>query len=101
MAAGQLKAIAPLANREGCVYTISTLIGEIERAGKTPAQVAQIIRNRSEDLTQAEPVAATPGLHRQIDFDREVALLYATYSQLLESNQLTEADAIVCGRFRF
>jgi len=98
VANGQLKALAPLANREGCVNTITTLIGEIERAAKSPAEVAQIIANRSQDLTPAtssdEPaVTTTRALHRQIDFDREVALIYATYSQLLDHKQLTEADA--------
>ncbi|HWN08047.1 MAG TPA: PD-(D/E)XK nuclease family protein [Pyrinomonadaceae bacterium] len=96
VAAGQLKAIAPLANREGCVNTISTLIGEIERAAKTPAEVAQIIKARGEDLASGSPLpsdALSRGLHRQIDFDREVALIYETYSELLERHQLTEADA--------
>ncbi len=96
VSAGQLKAIAPLANREGCVNTITTLIGEIERAAKTPAEVAQIIKARSEDLSPGSPSPSDPitrGLHRQIDFDREVALIYETYSGLLERHQLTEADA--------
>jgi len=31
----KLSAIAPLAGREGCVNTIATLIGEIERAAKS------------------------------------------------------------------
>jgi len=96
VAAGQLQAIAPLANREGCVNTITTLIGEIERAAKTPVEVAQIIKARSEDLSPGSTSTADPislGLHRQVDFDREVALIYATYSELLERHQLTEADA--------
>src|SRR6266849_7162391 len=46
---GQLKAIAPLANREGCVNTIATLIGEIERAAKSPAEVTAIIAARTQD----------------------------------------------------
>ena len=98
MAAGQLKAIAPLANREGCVNTITTLIGEIERAAKTPDEVSQIIKTRTEDQAQDEisttsPDTFTRDLHRQVDFDREVALIYATYAQLLDRYQLTEADA--------
>ncbi len=97
MSTGQLQAIAPLANREGCVTTIATLIGEIERAAKTPAEVTEIIRARTEDLEGPNPQPETGrnarGLHRQIDFDREVALIYATYAELLERHQLTEADA--------
>jgi ATP-dependent helicase/DNAse subunit B len=99
MAAGKLKAIGPLANREGCVNTIATLIGEIERAAKSPAEVAEIIASRAIDLSPDAPLAqirarpTKPGLHTQNDFDQEVALIYATYSDLLNRNQLTEADA--------
>ena len=100
MATGQLQAIAPLANREGCVNTITTLIGEIERAAKTPDEVAEIIRARGEDLHQDsfQESSPSPGtgireLHAQVDFDREVALIYATYSELLDRHRLTEADA--------
>ena len=96
MATGQLKAIGPLASREGCVNTIATLIGEIERAAKSPAEVAEIIAARTSDLAP-EPVqtsrSKTERLHTQNDFDQEVALIYATYSELLNRHQLTEADA--------
>jgi len=99
MATGQLRAIGPLANREGCVNTIATLIGEIERAAKSPAEVAEIIASRTSDLLpdaapdQIRMRPTKPGLHTQNDFDQEVALIYATYSDLLNRHQLTEADA--------
>jgi ATP-dependent helicase/DNAse subunit B len=95
MATGQLKAIGPLANREGCVSTIATLIGEIERAAKSPAEVAEIIAARISDLAP-QPVSRKSHeriLHTQNDFDQEVALIYATYAELLNRHQLTEADA--------
>src|SRR5258705_3014658 len=96
MTTGQLKAIGPLASREGCVNTIATLIGEIERAAKSPAEVAEIIAARTSDLAP-EPIetsrSKTERLHTQNDFDQEVALIYATYSELLNRHQLTEADA--------
>ena len=90
MAAGQLKAIAPLAGREGCVSTIATLIGEIERAATTPAELQRIIAERGLDV---EGTSSTGTVPRQIDFDKEVALIYATYCELLDRYQLTEADA--------
>ncbi len=111
LAGGQLKAIGPLAGREGCVNTIATLIGEIERAAKSPAEVAEIIAERISDLAPeaslAEPKrgrdasgpskgARDPNERRvasQIDFDREVALIYTTYTNLLDQHQLTEQDA--------
>ncbi len=92
LAADRLKALAPLASREGCVNTIATLIGEIERAAKSPAEIAEIIAARAYDLAP-EREATTGGLSRQIDFDKEVALIYSTYSDLLHRYQLTEEDA--------
>jgi ATP-dependent helicase/nuclease subunit B len=91
-ATGQLKAIAPLASREGCINTIATLIGEIERAAKSPAEVTAIIAARTQDLAP-QTGATRRGLHTQIDFDKEVALIYSTYCELLNRHQLTEADA--------
>ncbi|HVQ36993.1 MAG TPA: hypothetical protein VMS31_05650, partial [Pyrinomonadaceae bacterium] len=96
-AAGQLKAIGPLAHREGCVNTIATLMGEIERAAKSPAEVATIVATRRSDLAhdRGKTPAGTASelVHSQVDFDEEVALIYKTYSELLNRHQLTEADA--------
>lgn len=102
MAAGQLKAIGPLANRDGCVNTIATLIGEIERAAKSPAEVAEIISARISDLPP-QPKSQKSNeriLHTQNDFDQEVALIYVTYSELLDRYQLSEADADQLRAFR-
>ncbi|HEV2829222.1 MAG TPA: PD-(D/E)XK nuclease family protein, partial [Pyrinomonadaceae bacterium] len=93
MATGQLKAIGPLANREGCVNTIATLLGEIERSAKSATEVAEIIAARTSDLAPETKRRTERGLHTQNDFDQEVALIYATYSDLLNRHQLTEADA--------
>ncbi|MDQ3666722.1 MAG: PD-(D/E)XK nuclease family protein [Acidobacteriota bacterium] len=91
-AQGNLKAIGPLAGREGCVNSIATLMGEIERAAKSPTEVAAIIAARIQDL--APRTGATDrDLHLQIDFDREIALIYSTYTELLNRHQLTERDA--------
>src|SRR5947207_2651586 len=90
--AGKLKAIRPLANRDGCVNTIATLIGELQRAGKTPAEFRKVVEEREEEAateaqrhgegTKGKP--RTTGGRRalssprsQIDFDREVALIYS------------------------
>ena len=87
-ATGKLKAIAPLAGREGCVNTITTLIGEIQRAAKTPEEVSSIIASRTEDFTQRFNSRAS-----QIDFDNEVAFIYSTYCALLQRHNMTENDA--------
>ena len=84
----KLKAIAPLAGREGCVNTITTLIGEIQRAARTPQEVSSIIASRTEDFAQRFDSSAS-----QIDFDNEVALIYSTYSELLQRHNMTENDA--------
>jgi len=75
---GQLKALAPLASREGCVNTISTLIGEIQRAGKSPDELKRIVEERKQDLSSE----STSG-KSQVDYDNEVALINETYSDLL------------------
>src|SRR5688572_3395271 len=88
VATKQLNAIAPLAALEGCVNTITSLLGEIQRAGKTPAEFGEIIAQRTSDLS-SEPSSG----RSQVDFDHEVSLIYAAYCDLLERNQLTEDDA--------
>ncbi len=91
LASNKLKALAPLASREGCINTIATLIGEIERAAKSPAEIATIIAARIHDLAPETGVAS--GLARQIDFDKEIALIYSIYCDLLNRYHLTEEDA--------
>src|SRR5882724_1428445 len=92
VAAKRLTAIAPLASREGCVNTIGTLIGEIQRAAKSPSELAKIIAERMQDVA-SETMTTAGGLSRQVDFDREIALVYSNYCDLLNQNQLTEEDA--------
>jgi ATP-dependent helicase/DNAse subunit B len=88
---GRLKALGPLAHREGCVNTVAKLIGEIQRAAKSPVEFASIVEARARDLYQGgEAASAIP---RQIDFDREIALIYAAYQESLDRFQLTEDDA--------
>ena len=85
----QLKAFAPLATREGCVNSVSTLLGEIQRAARTPAELADILATRARDLEKA---GETRGI-TQLDFDKEVSLIYSTYSELLNQNHFVEEDA--------
>ncbi len=88
---GKLKAIGALSGSEGCVSTIATLVGEIQRAAKSPAEVAEIIASRARDFPPQQ--TPEPSLHTQAEYDREVSLLYSTYCELLDRFQLTEADA--------
>ena len=90
LATNRLKALAPLATREGCVNSVSTVLGEIERAAKTPAELIDIITTRARDLEKTSTGAR--GV-TQVDFDNEIALIYSTYTDLLNQNQLTEEDA--------
>ncbi|HEV8485061.1 MAG TPA: PD-(D/E)XK nuclease family protein [Blastocatellia bacterium] len=90
--AGKLNALAPLAHSEGCVNSVASLIGEMQRAAKTPAEFEAIVRSRARDLN--EPVAnGDATIPRQIDFDRELSLIYAVYSNALDRFHLTEDDA--------
>ena len=90
LATNQLKAFAPLAMREGCVNSISTLLGEIQRAARTPSELADILAARARDVEKGttEPRGIT-----QLDFDKEISLIYSNYTELLNQNLFTEEDA--------
>jgi ATP-dependent helicase/DNAse subunit B len=89
---GKLKAIAPLAHGEGCVNSVASLVGEIHRAAKTPAEFEAIVQARARDLN--ERATAGQGIvPRQIDFDREISLIYSVYAAALDRFRLTEDDA--------
>ncbi|MEA2205500.1 MAG: ATP-dependent helicase/nuclease subunit [Blastocatellia bacterium] len=115
---GKLKALGPLVHRDGCVNSLATLIGEIERAGKSPAEFAEIIENRVSDFGERDsgavssrsdaaaasnlslfallPEVETAGSlapRAQVDFDRDIALVYATYHEALDRFALTADDS--------
>jgi ATP-dependent helicase/DNAse subunit B len=90
LATNRLKALAPLATREGCVNSVSTVLGEIERAARTPAELIEIITARARDLEKG--TTGSRGV-TQVDFDNEIALIYSTYTELLNQNLFTEEDA--------
>jgi ATP-dependent helicase/DNAse subunit B len=90
LATNKLKALAPLATREGCVNSVSTVLGEIERAARTPAELIDILTARARDLEKGN--SGTRGV-TQVDFDNEIALIYSTYTELLNQNHFTEEDA--------
>ena len=101
--AGKLQAIRPLANRDGCVNTVASLIGELQRAGKTPEEFLRVVDEReAETATETQINRAAAGgrknqvgapLRSQLDFDRDIALIYSTYARALDQNDLTDADA--------
>src|SRR5207237_5477650 len=91
--AGKLKAIRPLAHRDGCVNTVASLIGELQRAGKTPEEFQNIIELRAQDFQSQDQRPKAKGQSSQLDFDREVALIYAAYSESLDRFGLTDEDA--------
>jgi ATP-dependent helicase/DNAse subunit B len=90
-ASGELSAIKPLANRDGCVNTIASLIGELQRAGKTPEEFRQVVEERENEVESPKSTNQSP--KSQVDFDREVAMIYAAYSDALARHGLTDEDA--------
>jgi ATP-dependent helicase/DNAse subunit B len=98
-AAGKLRAIKPLANRDGCVNTIASLIGELQRAGKTPAEFQSAVEQRAHESANETLSGSISDLiggttpRSQLDFDREVALIYAAYAKALDRFDLTDEDA--------
>jgi superfamily I DNA/RNA helicase len=91
--AGKLKAIRRIANRDGCVNTIASLIGELQRAGKTASEFLAAVEARAEESQISSPSPLHTGLNLQIDFDREVGLVYEKYSDALLRFGLTDDDA--------
>jgi ATP-dependent helicase/DNAse subunit B len=89
LADGKLQAMAPLALREGCINTVTTLLGELQRAARTPAEFAEIIAARTLDL---DLQTSTNRQFTQLDFDKEISLIYSTYSDLLNKHQFTDED---------
>ena len=92
-AADQLPAIKRLANRVGCVNTIATLIGELQRAGKTSDEFASIVETRAAESAVQSPTSKVQSVKTQFDFDRDVALIYSRYEEGLKRFGLTDADA--------
>jgi ATP-dependent helicase/DNAse subunit B len=91
---GKLNALAPVAYREGCVNSIATLIGEIQRAAKSPAEFASIVEARARDIYPSAGEAGAPGtVPRQIDFDREIGLIYSAYQAALDGSMLSDDDS--------
>jgi ATP-dependent helicase/DNAse subunit B len=90
LAQGKLQAMAPLATREGCVNTVTTLLGELQRAARTPAEMAEIVAARALDL---ELQTSTARASTQTNFDQEISLIYSTYVDLINAHQLTEEDS--------
>src|SRR5688572_8140052 len=82
--ANQLPAINRLANRNGCVNTIATLIGELQRAGKTADEFASIVDSRAAEDSVQSPKSKVPGPKSQSDFDQDVALIYSKYEEALK-----------------
>lgn len=96
----RLKAIGPLAHRDGCINTIAKLIGEIQRAARTDTEFNAIVEARARDLYPAlarengdSSTAPERAIPLQIDFDREVGLIYSAYAAALDRFSLTEDDA--------
>jgi ATP-dependent helicase/DNAse subunit B len=92
----KLKAIRPLANREGCVNTIASLMGELQRAGKTPAEFQLAVDARAGEYGTAANECDPLGFGQprsQLDFDRDVVLIYAAYAEALNRFGLTDEDA--------
>jgi ATP-dependent helicase/DNAse subunit B len=91
--AGRLEAIKPLANRDGCVNTIASTIGELQRAGTTPDEFRAAVEARAGESQVSTLKSNAASRHSQIDFDREVALVYSKYTEALDRFGLTDDDA--------
>jgi ATP-dependent helicase/DNAse subunit B len=89
--ARHLPAIQRLANRDGCVSTVASLIGELQRAGTSAEEFRNVVESRGLEVQSPESKVQSP--KTQLDFDRDVALIYAKYSEVLDRFGLTDEDA--------
>lgn len=95
-AQGALPMLLPVAASNGCLSSVRRVLGEIQRAGKSPAEFLAIVESRPDLLPgvesgpEKEPFS-TP--RRQIDLDREIALIYADYQRAMNQFHLTEENA--------
>src|SRR5262249_30505286 len=99
-----LPAIGSLAHRDGCINTVASVVGEIQRAGKTPSEFSEIIEARAREFYPIESSSLESELKyatdsaerrvpRQVDFDREIAQVYSNYAATIEASGFTEDDA--------
>jgi ATP-dependent helicase/DNAse subunit B len=106
----RLKSFGPLARTEGVVSSMASLIGEIQRAGKTAAEFRAIVERRETldreskparelpvvdappDASEVSPVAPEPARVAALDYDRDTALIYEQYEAILDRYHLTDAS---------
>ncbi len=81
---GQLPAFGQLATARGCVASVTRLIGEITRAGKTAAEFTDIVENRIARLKESLPPPPSPQSAEQIyGYERDVARIMQCYATAL------------------
>jgi ATP-dependent helicase/DNAse subunit B len=91
--AGQINRIAPLSAHDGCINSVSSLLGEIERAGLDAAGLEAVLASRAPSFNErATADAPTPAIG-QVEIDREIWSIYDAYETALTAFDLTEEDA--------
>ncbi len=81
---GQLPAFGQLATARGCVGSVTRLIGEITRAGKTAAEFTRIVEERIARLQESLPPPPSPQSAEQIyGYERDVARIMQCYATAL------------------
>ena len=93
-----------------CINTIANLVGEIQRAGKTPIEFAEIVASRVQDAAsagiqakasdkrnprQGRPANA-PYFILKIDFDLDVALLFSQPTMTLLEQRIWRSHRRRC-----
>ncbi|OYT72423.1 MAG: hypothetical protein CFK52_05250 [Chloracidobacterium sp. CP2_5A] len=96
---GDLSAFGSLAAASGCVASVTKLIGEIARAGKTAAEFAQIVDQRINRFRESLPAPNLTGAQaphpaeQAHGYERDVARIAQCYAAALEIGAFTEGDA--------
>ncbi len=80
----QLPAFDQLATARGCVASVTRLIGEITRAGKTAAEFTRIVEERIARLQESLPPPPSPQSAGQVyGYERDVAQIMRCYATAL------------------
>lgn len=91
--AGQINRIAPLSEHDGCINSVSSLLGEIERAGLDAAGLEAVLASRAPSFHEPITGEASTRAVGQVEIDREIWSIYTAYETALTAFDLTEEDA--------
>jgi ATP-dependent helicase/DNAse subunit B len=101
--ASELRSFGQLARADGLVASMSALVAEIQRAGKTAEEFRDAVRRREALDAESKPAPDAPAgsddtgetkarRSLSLDYDLDTALIYDRYERVLDEHHLTDAS---------